>query len=310
MARSDAARDARDLSELRLGDLQTFIAVQRAGSVNGAAREMSTAASQVSKTVARLEQHLGQRLLSRSSKGVGLTDFGRRSLIEMEQIVERFSTLPRLGEAASVELSVAGESYLLSMCLPTIATSGHPDLLVRGLEMPTSLVRASASEGSFEFALLASDEGGLPPSWETSSIGRVRKGLFGSPRLAKRLGKAPVPTKSLHDVPFVTPIFQAGGRFVSIDDGCPLPLLERPMGHRVQTMQLALDLAAATHQLVFGPAISARLHVQAGSLVEIRVAGWDEHQPLFLAYDAHRVSIRVRNALLRGLRDLFAEAPK
>ena len=62
--------------ELRLADLLTLLAVQRTGSISGAAREMRVTPSQVSKAMARLERHFGVRLLSRGARGVA-TDPGR-----------------------------------------------------------------------------------------------------------------------------------------------------------------------------------------------------------------------------------------
>jgi DNA-binding transcriptional LysR family regulator len=43
------------LADLRVGDLMTFLAVRRSGSITAAARELKVTPSQVSKAISRLE---------------------------------------------------------------------------------------------------------------------------------------------------------------------------------------------------------------------------------------------------------------
>lgn len=59
-----------------LDDVKAFLAVAEAGSFSGAAVEMATSKSVVSRRVARLEEGLGTRLFTRSSKGITPTEAG------------------------------------------------------------------------------------------------------------------------------------------------------------------------------------------------------------------------------------------
>jgi LysR family transcriptional regulator, cell division regulator len=62
------------------GDLRIFEAVARLGGMNRAAAELNTVQSNVTARVRLLEEHLGTRLFHRTSRGVKLTEPGRRLL--------------------------------------------------------------------------------------------------------------------------------------------------------------------------------------------------------------------------------------
>lgn len=61
-----------------LGDVEVFLAVIEHGSFTAAAIALSTTASVLSRAVGRLEARLGQQLMRRTTRRIGLTDAGRR----------------------------------------------------------------------------------------------------------------------------------------------------------------------------------------------------------------------------------------
>ncbi len=297
------------LGELRLGDLTTFLAVRRTGSVTSAARELRVTPSQVSKAVARLEGVLGLQLLSRSSRGVMLSEAGERVVPHIESAMARLRQIGRPGREAGPELTVAAPSYLLHAFLPAIAAR-QPQLRVRGLELPPALVRAYAAENFFDLSILPIGSERMPPSWVSTPIGDLHKGVFATPALAKTLGPIPVSVERLATIPFISPIYNADGRFVTISDDCPLAISDRTAGHEAQTIFLALELAARTDQLVFGPRIAARRFLEAGTLVEIRVRGWKVSEPLHVSCNADRVLSSVQKAIVGTLRTALLEASR
>jgi hypothetical protein len=161
-------------------------------------------------------------------------------------------------------------------------------------------VRAYAAENFFDMTLLPTGTERLPATWITKPVGVLRKALFGSPEMAARLGR-PLTTEKLQGVPFVGPIYNADGQFVSVDDDCPLRHTERTVGHEAQTIGLALELAARTDQVVFGPVIAARRHLEARTLVELEVEGWDVKDPLTVASNGDRVRSRVEASIIKAI---------
>jgi DNA-binding transcriptional LysR family regulator len=297
-----------DVADVRLGDIVTFLVVSKNGSVTRAARTLATTPSQVSKAVSRLEKQLGVELFARGARGMHLSDAGVRVLPYLEGAAESMRRMQ--SEEPSLELSVAAPSSLNPLFLPAIARC-RSDWRVRVFELPSSLLHAYASERLFQVALTDAD-GQLPKSWASTRVGEIRSGLFGAPEVAEALGDAPVSEDVLRDHPFIGPVYSVNGVLVPVGDDCPASF-QRKRGHQAQTMALALDLAAATGQLVFGPVLAARRHVERGELSEIRVQGWDIRAPLFVACDGYSVLASAQESIVAAVRGVLragAGAPR
>lgn len=65
---------------LDLNDVRTFAAAAEAGTLSAAGKELHVPASTVSRSLTRLEKHLGISLVRRSSRGLVLTDAGKEYL--------------------------------------------------------------------------------------------------------------------------------------------------------------------------------------------------------------------------------------
>jgi DNA-binding transcriptional LysR family regulator len=295
------------LDDLRLADLLTFLAIQRTGSVTSAAREREVTPSQVSKAIARLEFHCGERLCRRSSRGVKLTDAGHRVIKHATAIAAQLRAMrpAPAGEPTPLDLTVAGPSYVLAYLLPVIATC-QPGLRVRGLELPPSQLRAYISDSVFDVALVAGQLERRPQTWTSDDLGTLRFSLFGPPEVAKLLAPFPTQVKRVRELPFVGPL-STPDRFVPIGDDCPLGVDGRNIRHEVQTIGSALELASRAGMLVFGPVVAARKFVALKSLVEIPVEGWEVMDPFFLMCNGDRVLSRVRTAMIKATKSALEE---
>jgi DNA-binding transcriptional LysR family regulator len=70
-----------------LQDLRTFVAVVESGGFSRAAQRLGVSKSVVSRQVARLEQDLGARLLSRTTRGISATEAGLEFKARSERIL-------------------------------------------------------------------------------------------------------------------------------------------------------------------------------------------------------------------------------
>jgi DNA-binding transcriptional LysR family regulator len=289
------------VDDLRLQDLTTFLHLHRTGSVTALAREIGVSPSQVSKAVARLEAVLHVRLFTRGARGVALSPAGRRMLPMFEQMVELARALGRAEKSPVTELTIAAPSSLLPPILPRVINA-LPLTRVRGIELPSTLLRGYAAEELFDVALLSGGVTGLPTKWVSVRIGEFRKSLLASPVLAKKLGPRPTLAQVRAEA-FVGPIAYDGGKYVPSTDDCPLGLEERTVASEVGTMALALLVASECGHLLFGPVIAAQREIESGALVELRVPGWTVTEELFLACDAERVMARDQTAIVAAIRE-------
>src|SRR5215470_12587980 len=83
----------------RLAAMETFIRVVETGSFSGAARQLRVGQPAVSKSVAQLEDYLGVKLLTRSTRGLTPTEAGLGYLERAKRALE---------EAAEAELAARG----------------------------------------------------------------------------------------------------------------------------------------------------------------------------------------------------------
>jgi DNA-binding transcriptional LysR family regulator len=274
------------LADLRAGDLMIFLSVARCQSVNGAARELNTPASQVSKAVARLEEQLGMNLMVRSTRGITISDDGNRLLPQLTELVQRIQGLDRR-EGVDAAIAVAAPSYMITWCAPRIAEA-LPGTRLRAIEMAPALIRTLAASNFFDVCITMAEER-LPESWVSVHVGEMRRSCFATPALAKQLGPAPIALDTILRTPFVLPVYNANGVYVPVDDGCPLAATQRIAGHEAQTMALALEIASVANQLVFGPMMAAYPFLADGRMIELTVQGWDERDPVHVACNVDRV---------------------
>lgn len=100
-----------------LGLINGFIRVVETGSIAAAARAQGVSAAAVSQGIARLETHLGVRLLSRTTRSMALTESGARYYAKVRHIP---GDIDLASQAATLEASPKGR-----LCVATTAAFGR-----------------------------------------------------------------------------------------------------------------------------------------------------------------------------------------
>jgi DNA-binding transcriptional LysR family regulator len=118
-----------------LNDLSAFVLVAREGSFTKAAAQLGVSQSALSQTIRALEERLGIRLLTRTTRRVAPTDAGERLLNtigpRLDGIEDDLAALGELRDkpAGSIRITAsdhAASSILLPKLLPLLA--GYPDI--------------------------------------------------------------------------------------------------------------------------------------------------------------------------------------
>lgn len=92
--------------------LRVFRAVASSGSISGAARELGESPPTISRKIDDLEDHLNAVLLTRSTKGVELTDAGQKTMAHAEAMADAALALNR--DVADTEKPTEGKIKIVS----------------------------------------------------------------------------------------------------------------------------------------------------------------------------------------------------
>lgn len=123
---------------ITVAQLRTFLAVERAGSVKGAAEALVVTQPSVSGAIAALERELGVKLFERRGRGVGLTEAGEAfvpyaarvlALLEEGRSAAQEAADPRRRELKIAAVNTAGE-YIVPPLVRAFRGL-EPDLEVR-----------------------------------------------------------------------------------------------------------------------------------------------------------------------------------
>lgn len=181
---------------LEANDLLLFARVADAGSFSRAAEKLHLPKSTVSRRVAALEAHLGERLLHRTTRKLSVTDFGRSVLDHAHHVAEEVDA------AASLALQrKAQPSGRLRVSMPgDLASLVFSDLFAEfvarypaiDLEVDLSPRRVDLIGENFDVAIRMGD---LPDdaSLAARRIATWSGGLFAAPAYIARRGQPPEP---------------------------------------------------------------------------------------------------------------------
>jgi len=186
----------------KLQAMRTFVRVVEAGSFSAVAHENNTTQSAVSKQVAALENVLGARLLTRTTRALALTDEGERYFEQVRRLVaeiaEAEAVLQRGEQQLSGWLRVAasvgfGRIKLMPLVQSFLAT--HPGVRI-DLRLNDGFI--DLVEQGIDVAVRI---GELPDSGLIARrVGTSRRMLLAHRDYLRRLPKRMAPPQSPHDL--------------------------------------------------------------------------------------------------------------
>jgi DNA-binding transcriptional LysR family regulator len=179
------------MMELEPNDLLLFARVVDEGSFSRAGERMNLPKSTVSRRIAALETHLGERLLLRTTRKLTVTDFGRSMLEHARQVAAEVEAATSLAQHRQAEpsgrlrVSMPGDlaNIMLGPLLAEFITA-HPAI---SLEIDLSPRRVDLIGENFDVAIRM---GPLPDdaSLAARRVALFSAGLYASPAYLKRRG--------------------------------------------------------------------------------------------------------------------------
>ena len=210
----------------RFAVMETFICVVETGSFSAAARRLNVGQPAVSKSIAQLEDHLGVRLLLRSTRGLTPTEAGQhyyeRAKRSIEEANEADLVARGTGKGLSGKLRVsAAVTFSRLHIIPRLNTflSEHPDLQI---DVRLDDRNIDLIEQGIDVALRM---GTLPDSTMTARhLAQSRRHVLATPRYIQSNGAPKTPAElARHEAVVYSPNggntswdFQRGDTVVSV----------------------------------------------------------------------------------------------
>lgn len=179
----------------RVVAMRVFVAVAEAGSLSGAARRIGQPLSTVSRKISQLEDRLGARLLTRTTRRLALTDVGSRYLAASRRVLADLDEAERIAVGAR-----AAPQGRLSITAPVVFGRLHVlplvgDFLRAHAAVDVRLVLFDRVVDLVEEGLdLALRIGSLPDTGMIATrVGAVRRVTVASPAYLRRHGTPATP---------------------------------------------------------------------------------------------------------------------
>ncbi|MFT3663629.1 LysR substrate-binding domain-containing protein [Piscinibacter sp.] len=205
----------------RLHSMRAFVKVIDAGSFAAAAREMNLSPAVVTRLVADLEEHLGARLMNRTTRRLALTDIGEAYLERARAI------LTEIEEAEALAGSAASEprGHLRVLATPAFAVhqlakhlpAFHEQYPKVTIEL-TAPGPVEAMDEAFDVTLLSVSRRALDGNFVARRLARTEVVACASPAYLDRRGRPQHP-EDLVDHDAMLPSFLREVSFVRGEDG-------------------------------------------------------------------------------------------
>ncbi len=181
----------------RFSAMQTFVRIAEAGSFTAVADQLNVARSAVTRQIAALEEHLGVKLIARSTRRLSLTAEGTAFLAACRDILDRVEEAEgelagRRGASGGLIRASVPMSFGLRHLMPLIADYGkrHPDIR---LELDFSDRRADLIEEGLDMAIRIAPE--LPDTQIVRRLTTCRLQVVASPDYLRRHGEPTHPSE-------------------------------------------------------------------------------------------------------------------
>ncbi|SNT31229.1 transcriptional regulator, LysR family [Noviherbaspirillum humi] len=266
--------------DLEPNDLLLFARVADEGSFSRAAQRVGLPKSTVSRRIAALEGHLGERLLLRTTRQLTLTDFGRSMLEHAHQVASEVEAAASLAQhrqarpAGRLRVSMPGD--LANVVLAPMLARFLRDYPAIQLQLDLSPRRVDLIGENFDLAIRA---GSLPDDATLAArrLAVLSVGLYASPAYLARQGRPAHPADLAgHAVlRLLQPSGQAANWILSRrTERFDLAAMATVQSGAVNSPELLIRLACLDAGIVAVPDHFAYAQVQRGEL-ETVLPGWN-----------------------------------
>ncbi len=284
--------------------MRTFVAVEEEGGFAAAGRKLNLSKPVVSKQISSLEEHLGSRLLNRTTRHHSLTEAGRlylehaRSILEQvaatEEVLAEQSSQPR--GTLRVSAPLAYGRIAIAPLLPVFLET-YPDLR---LDLDFSDRFVDLVEEGFDVAIRVG--GDASSNLIGRAIDETRHGFFASPAYLQKFG---MPKNKSDLARHRCLVFAQGGQIKEWEWGNRTIVPD--WSARSSNGDLLRSLALSGAGLVYLPDFFVSQDISEGRLNQVKVGGTQQVLTIRALY-AHRAFLPLKvRVFLDHLTDHFSK---
>ncbi|MHC5306510.1 LysR substrate-binding domain-containing protein [Bartonella sp. LJL80] len=254
-------------------DLAAFALVARVKSFTKAAAKMGISQSALSQTVKALEERMGLRLLTRTTRSVAPTEIGEKLLATLEprfdDIAAEIVNLKQLRErpAGTVRIS-AGEHAAVTILQPALDSflRQHPDI---NIEIIVDYGLINIVQDRFDAGVRLGEQ--IDKDMLAVKIGRdMEMAVVGSPEYFTRYKKPQTPQDLVHHNCINMRSSTTGGLFQWEFDKDDREIRVRVAGQLTfNNLSLRLHAALSGHGLTYMPEDYVRPYIERGDLIRV-----------------------------------------
>lgn len=247
--------------------LEAFLSIANWGSFNRAAGHLNLSQTALSHRLRKLEDDLGVKLLSRTTRQVALTSAGQELLPTAQRLVEEMTAsldgLRALGRGRQERLAVGCLPTLAKHHLPRILAAfeaTHPGLAVRVFDNSATEIAERVRSGEAEFGVtIVSTE-----RWDLEITPLLKEPfVLVCPAGHALAGRPTVAWSELEGVPLIRISAQTGNRFL-IDDALGSRRESMTWRYEVQHVATAIGMVQAGVGLTVVPRLGIDLADEPG----------------------------------------------
>lgn len=294
-----------------VGPMQTFVRVVDAGSFTTVARQMNTTQPTVSRQIAALEEHLGARLLTRTTRTLTLTDDGRvfydHALRALEVLGEAENAVGRRRSRPSGILRIATPAVFGRLhIVPRLSAFLHryPDVAV---DLVMSDTFTDLAEQGIDLAIRVGEIS--DPGLITKRIGLVRRVAVASPAYLRARGTPRTPADLADHDCIVYTRLSTGNRWVFEGDAGPVTVKVKGR-YRADNSEAVREGVISGLGIAVIPAFAFTEEIGSGKVKVLLKKNEPRRLPMHAVYPSRRfVSLKVR-AMIDYLSHEFALDPR
>lgn len=290
---------SRSFDPVQLGSIEMFCKAAELQGFTAAAQALGVSAAAVSRSVGRLEERLGAKLFTRTTRLMRLTEEGRAYFEQCRQALAQIENAERAINGRQAE-----PSGLLRISMPT--TYGHyrvlPALPRFMAQYPKVKVELDLSNRNIDFVEDGYDltiRGGAPTDSRlvARKLEEASFGIFAAPQYLARRGTPQTPEQLQdHDcIEFVMPSTGRGRTWLFCHAGHEIDMAVPSRVSLQGDLLGCLSYAVGGGGLLQAYHFVARGHVESGSLVEVLQPYRGRSRPFSILYPHNRhLSAKVR----------------